>query len=128
MSTSLKASGSFWTGTIVLITGCSRGLGLGLVEHLLERGAVVIATCRTPDRADALRAVLEARGAAAPVQLDTSDEASMSSLPARLAELGINLLDVLINNAGISNPGASSASSLSELEIRNAAHSIITSS
>lgn len=38
------------------------------------------------------------------VQLDVADEESVGLLPQRLADLGITTVDVLVNNAGISNP------------------------
>lgn len=47
-------------GSVVLVTGSSRGLGLEFVAQLLERGCTVIATCRTPERAPALQALADA--------------------------------------------------------------------
>lgn len=37
-----------------LIQGASRGIGLAMVRQLLKRGERVLATCRCPERADAL--------------------------------------------------------------------------
>ena len=42
----------------VLITGCSRGVGLGLVKEYLNRNFQVVATCRNPESATELRTVL----------------------------------------------------------------------
>ena len=43
----------------VFITGCSRGVGYGLVKEFLKRNFKVIATCRNPDKATDLRTTLE---------------------------------------------------------------------
>ena len=42
----------------VLITGCSRGVGFGLVKEYLKREFQVIATCRNPKTALELSSVL----------------------------------------------------------------------
>ena len=42
----------------VLITGCSRGVGLGLVKEYLSRNFRVIATCRNPENAKDLTSML----------------------------------------------------------------------
>ena len=42
----------------VLITGCSRGVGLGLVKEYLKRDFQVIATCRNPESASELKFLL----------------------------------------------------------------------
>ncbi len=42
---------------IALVTGANRGIGLGLVTELLDRGYSVVATCRNPDAATELRFV-----------------------------------------------------------------------
>ena len=39
----------------VFITGSSRGLGLEFTKQYLEKGYHVIASCRTPEKAKALR-------------------------------------------------------------------------
>ena len=36
----------------VLLTGCSRGLGLEMVRQLVSRVDILIATCRNPDSAE----------------------------------------------------------------------------
>ena len=43
----------------VLITGCSRGIGYGLVMEFLKRNFQVIATCRSPEKATDLGKTLE---------------------------------------------------------------------
>lgn len=88
----------------VLVTGCSRGLGLGFVRHLIGAGARVIATCRGPDKAPELGAAV-AFGACGSKVLpcDVSDPASVAALVAALQADG-TVVDFLCNNAGISSP------------------------
>jgi NAD(P)-dependent dehydrogenase (short-subunit alcohol dehydrogenase family) len=47
------------SGKTVLITGCSRGLGLGLARNFISAGCLVIATCRTPSKAPELGEVIK---------------------------------------------------------------------
>ena len=80
----------------VLISGANRGIGLHLVKHFLAAGWRVVATCRQPDSAEALKALA---GASLQVlQLEVTDERSVRALVAALQGCAI---DVLINNAGI---------------------------
>ena len=41
-----------------LVTGCSRGIGLGLVKEFLKRNFQVVATCRNPEKATDLNEIL----------------------------------------------------------------------
>ncbi len=60
---------------IYLVTGSSRGIGLGLVRELVSRGHRVVATCRNPDSASELEKLLTDNGQPKPVACDvTSDE------------------------------------------------------
>jgi NAD(P)-dependent dehydrogenase (short-subunit alcohol dehydrogenase family) len=79
----------------VLVTGASRGLGLEFVRQYAGAGWRVIATCRAPGRADALRAI----GPAVVVHaLDVADLGAVAALGSKLAD---ETIDVLIANAGI---------------------------
>jgi NAD(P)-dependent dehydrogenase (short-subunit alcohol dehydrogenase family) len=82
----------------VLITGSNRGIGLGFVEAYAERGWQVIATCREPQRADALRALAETHDRVSVEALDVTDAAAIAALADKLKGQPIH---VLINNAGI---------------------------
>ncbi len=84
--------------TTVMITGANRGIGLGLVKQYVKQGAHVIACCRTPDKADDLKAV---EGDVAIYPLDVSDSKAIASLSQTLKDQPI---DILINNAGIYGP------------------------
>src|SRR5205807_991585 len=82
----------------VLLTGASRGLGLEFTRQYAAAGWRVIATCRDPERADALRAVA---GSVEIHRLDAADFAAVARLAAALGEVAV---DVLIANAGIIGP------------------------
>lgn len=82
------------TRPVVLITGCSSGIGQALAGVFLDAGYGVWATARNTDTL----AQLVARGAVA-VQLDVNDAVQVGQCAARL-QTEAGRLDVLINNAG----------------------------
>jgi NAD(P)-dependent dehydrogenase (short-subunit alcohol dehydrogenase family) len=85
---------------VVLITGCSTGIGRATAEHLATRGHTVYATARRPEAI----ADLEASGCRT-LALDVTDEASMVAAVDRVvAEQGA--VGALVNNAGYSQSGA----------------------
>jgi NAD(P)-dependent dehydrogenase (short-subunit alcohol dehydrogenase family) len=85
------------TGT-VLITGSNRGIGLAMARNYAERGWTVIATARSPARADELNALAKEYPQVAVEQLDVTDQASVDALAAKYQGTPI---DVLLNNAAI---------------------------
>lgn len=82
----------------VLITGSNRGIGLAFVQHYVAEGWNVLATARTPSRADELNALAEEYEHLLVEQLDVTDDERIAALAAAYAGTPI---DVLINNAGI---------------------------
>jgi NAD(P)-dependent dehydrogenase (short-subunit alcohol dehydrogenase family) len=86
------------------VTGTSRGLGLGLVRQLLERGDNVAATTRSTERLlSGLDAVNSEHLLALP--LDLVDESAVNAAVARTVE-HFGHLDVVVNNAGYGYLGA----------------------
>jgi len=93
------------SSNILPLAGASRGIGFGLVKHLLEniQGVRVVATARNLATSTQLtdlaktypteRLVL--------VQLDTASAESYKSASADLAAAGVTSLDALVANAGI---------------------------
>ncbi|KAM8892709.1 C-signal-like [Spinachia spinachia] len=99
------------TGNI-LVTGANRGIGLELVQQLAQatgQGAHIYACCRTPEGtgAEALRDLsTQYPGKITIMKLDLSDEDSISAAFQALNKLiGAGGLNLLINNAGINQPG-----------------------
>ncbi len=85
---------------VVLITGCSSGIGRATAVHLARTGWRVYATARRPSSI----ADLEGKGCRI-LQLDVTDETSMREAVATVeAEHGS--VGALINNAGYSQSGA----------------------
>jgi len=93
--------GGSLAGKVVLVTGCSRGLGLGFAQHLIERDATVIATCRNPSGATKLMELLETSASSFAVALDVDDPTSIADAVAYITGT-VSHIDILINNAGIS--------------------------
>ena len=77
----------------VLITGAARAIGAATAQVLTERGFEVVATARRPE-------LLADVSAALRLPLDVTDD---ESVRACMAEAGP--IDVLVNNAAISEPG-----------------------
>jgi NAD(P)-dependent dehydrogenase (short-subunit alcohol dehydrogenase family) len=85
---------------VVLITGCSSGIGAATALHLQREGWQVYATARRSETLEAL-----AQAGCRVLALDVTDEASMQAAVERVhAEAGG--IGVLINNAGYSQSGA----------------------
>ena len=79
----------------ILITGGSRGLGLEFVRQYAADGDRVIAACREPATASALKSV---KGDVRVVALDVADGGSIRALADALNNEPI---DILINHAGV---------------------------
>ena len=79
---------------VCLVTGADEGIGFGLVQGFLKRGAQVAAGLLNPEK-------FAARiPPALPVPMDVSDPAQIKSAVATVIEK-FGRLDILINNAGI---------------------------
>ncbi|AIL63816.1 SDR family oxidoreductase [Pseudomonas alkylphenolica] len=85
-----------------LIIGASRGLGLGLVQRLVEDGWDVTATVRDPAKATQLTELPR-------VQVETLEMNSGTQLDALQQRLHGQVFDLLFVNAGIMGPGDQNA-------------------
>lgn len=84
----------------VLVTGASAGFGRLIVETLLRRGHVVVASMRAvADRNRDVAGALESAGAHV-VELDVTDDHSVESGVSRAVALAGGL-DAVVNNAGL---------------------------
>ncbi|CAN5294773.1 SDR family oxidoreductase [soil metagenome] len=89
-------------GTVTLVTGASRGIGLAIAERLVAEGGRVAITARGSEALDAAAARLGGPSVAIVVAGKSDDPEHRAEVFARIAaELGP--LDHLVNNAGI-NP------------------------
>jgi NAD(P)-dependent dehydrogenase (short-subunit alcohol dehydrogenase family) len=88
----------------VVVTGGTRGIGLGLAKELLARGCNVAICGRSQESVDAALAAL-ASDRATGVVADVTDEAAITALwDAAVAAFGS--VDIWVNNAGISSSRA----------------------
>jgi len=87
---------------VAIVTGASRGIGLGIAQRLVADGARVVITARKPE---ALAEAVEALGgpAHALAVAGRADDASHQQEVVEAARSTFGRLDYLVNNAGI-NP------------------------
>ncbi|MGH8931731.1 MAG: SDR family oxidoreductase [Egibacteraceae bacterium] len=89
-------------GKVALITGASRGIGLGIARELARSGAMVAITARKPDQlADAVQR-LGVGDRAIGIAGNTGDSKHRRDAVAEVVER-FGSIDLLVNNAGI-NP------------------------
>jgi 3-oxoacyl-[acyl-carrier protein] reductase len=103
-------------GKTALVTGASQGIGRACAALLARQGARVVVAARSVDKLEALAAEIAAAGGQAlPLALDLSRPAEVpariASLPAEWAEI-----DVLVNNAGVTEDGLFARMSLEQWE------------
>ena len=92
-------------GKTALVTGASQGIGETIARRLAAAGAAVLVAARNEEKAAAVAAsIAEGGGTAEAVRLDVADPASVSEVFRGIAERH-GKLDVLVNNAGITDDG-----------------------
>lgn len=90
------------TGKLAVVTGCTSGIGFETMRVLAKRGAYVVGTSRSMERADA--ACLRVRGLTTPVQLELSDFDSVVQCAESIRSLNTPI-DILVCNAGYRGGG-----------------------
>lgn len=91
-----------FVGRTALVTGASRGIGLGIARRLLAEGASVVLTARGQEGLDAAAAELGAPDRVLTVAGKSDDEEHQLDVVAR-AEKAFGPIDLLVNNTGV-NP------------------------
>ncbi|MDL1949580.1 3-oxoacyl-[acyl-carrier-protein] reductase [Acidobacteria bacterium ACD] len=92
-------------GKVALVTGGSQGIGEAICRKLAAAGAHVLVAARTAAKAgEVAESLRQAGGSAEALALDVSDPASVSAAFKGIAERH-GRLDVLVNNAGITEDG-----------------------
>lgn len=88
------------TNKVALVTGASRGLGLGFAKTLARAGADVAMTSRTLGSLEQPTKEVESLGVqAAAIELDVRDHQSIKDAVAAVIER-FGRIDILVNNAG----------------------------
>jgi len=86
--------------TVALVTGANQGIGLQIAKDLVAHGFTVLVGSRILRRGEA--AAKEVGSDARALQLDVTDQASITAAAERIRK-EFGRLDVLVNNAAISN-------------------------
>jgi NAD(P)-dependent dehydrogenase (short-subunit alcohol dehydrogenase family) len=96
---------------VALVTGANQGIGFQIAKDMVGHGFTVLVGSRNLERGEA--AAREIGPGAHALQLDVTDHASVAAAAARVhSEFG--RLDVLIQNAAISNTGLRAGMSIEE--------------
>ena len=88
------------TDRIALVTGANQGVGLQVAKELVANGLIVLVGSRNLERGEVAAKEIGPRAIA--LQIDVTDQASITAAAERIHE-EFGRLDLLVNNAGISN-------------------------
>ena len=96
---------------VALVTGANQGIGLQIAKDLVTHGFTVLVGSRNLQRGEA--AAKEVGPDARALQLDVTDQASITAAAERIRK-DFGRLDVLVNNAAISNTSKQSGMSVQD--------------
>jgi 3-oxoacyl-[acyl-carrier protein] reductase len=85
---------------VVLVTGCSRGIGNSIAKKFAQNGAVVYANAKTSGSLSHLTDQSYEGGKIIPIYFDVTDRVGVKSAIVRIKD-ECGRLDCLVNNAGI---------------------------
>jgi NAD(P)-dependent dehydrogenase (short-subunit alcohol dehydrogenase family) len=106
---------------VALVTGANQGIGLQIAKDLAAENLTVLVGSRDLARGEAAAKTIV--GDARAIQLDVTDQASIAAAAARIRrELG--RLDVLVNNAAISNTSKRPDTSIEDYAKRTRASNV----
>lgn len=89
------------TGRVVVVTGGTRGIGLGLAREFLARGCRVSLCGRSPEAVEKALVELGAGDRSTGIAADVTDRAALQALWDHTVDT-FGTVDVWINNAGVS--------------------------
>lgn len=94
---------SYLTGKTVILTGCTRGIGLSLLEDLVKREANVIMGCRDIIASKEIAKKLRIRYPLSNISIKRLDLASFDSIREFVRQVKEQepCVDILVNNAGV---------------------------
>ena len=90
-------------GQVALVTGATRGIGLGIARALADAGAHVILSSKTP-KPDIVASFKDAGHEVDYIQADMQDPEAPARLVAEATAI-TGRLDILVNNAGVAQHG-----------------------
>ena len=102
-------------GKVAIVTGSSRGIGLGIATSLAAEGANVVLCARVAERLEAAVATIAGPGRAVGVPADVSTRAGATDVVATAVEQ-LGGLDIVVNNVGGS--GARTVDDMDEDDLR----------
>ena len=85
-------------GKVALVTGSTKGIGRAVAEHLVEAGATVVVSSRTPEEVASVAEALGERAHGIPCDVG-SPEHCRRLVDATVERFG--RIDILVNNAGL---------------------------
>ena len=104
---------------IALVTGANQGVGLQVAKELVAKGVTVLVGARNFERGEA--AIREIGAGAIALQLDVTDRVSIAEATKRIHQ-NFGRLDLLVQNAAISNTRKGSLSLQEYAEISRASN------
>lgn len=91
-------------GQVAIVTGGGRGTGRAFAQALAKAGASVVVTARTEcELGETVELIQSSGGRAIAIPADISDPSAVKRI-AKTTENELGMVDILINNAGVTGP------------------------